>query len=482
MFRRPLRRAVALSLGAVLLVAGTASADSVTADSVVPIVDRSHFLGDVAPGGTVSADVTFVVTCIGLQHIDPGQSVVLTGNGGIEPSDGKIVSASTATLDALDTLNTPWAPDGQGCPDPVPSYAGGAVSHVVLRAPTGTGTHKFTVSYSRSLSPSGNNDANAFGRTATSLDFTVRVVANTPPILTVTSVPASPVEGDTSGGWTGAWSVSATDAEDDPDPIPTCTPSVGSVLPVGVTTTVTCTAVDTAGASDSETFDVTVQDTTGPTLHDVPTDLKVTTSDPTGRTVDFATPTASDIVDGSLNVACVPASGDHFDVDTTLVTCTATDGSGNPTSGTFSVTVVYEPPPPPPPTHAASAVWLEPVAGPGATFEANRGRTIPVKVRLFVDDQERSSGDATLRLTSCGGGGAVDLPLTWSGGRWNVSLDTGTYPASCYTVEAWIGDLKAGSFTLELRGDSATKASAKRTAVKERSIAPTIKSKPTRTR
>jgi hypothetical protein len=85
-------------------------------------------------------------------------------------------------------------------------------------------------------------------------------------------------------------------------------------------------------------------------------------------------------------------------------------------------------------------------------LEANRGRTIPVKVQLFVDGHERTTGEATLRLARCGGTTSVDLPLTWSGGRWNVSLDTGGYAAACYTVGAVVDGLAAGSFTLELRG------------------------------
>jgi hypothetical protein len=473
MFRRPLRRAVALSLGALLLFAGTAAADSVTADSVVPIVDRSHFFGDVAPGGTVSADVHFLVTCIGLQHIDGNQSVVLV-------KDGKILSATTVTL--TKPLDMEWAPDGEGCPDPVPSYAGGAESHVVLQAPTETGLHIFVVQWSRSLTPVGNNDPSAFSRTATSINFSMRVVPNTPPVLTVPA--SSSVDGNTSGGWTADWSsVSATDAEDDPDPTPTCTPSAGTKLLLGTTTTVTCTATDSLGASDTETFDVTVVDTTPPTLGALPDDITVTTDDPTGRTVEFATPGATDIVDPAPSVRCSPGSGDHFAVGTTPVTCSATDGSGRQSSGTFTVTVVYEPPPPPPPpSDTASAVWLEPVAGSGSTFVANRGRTIPVKVRLFVNDDERTSGQASLRLSVCGQDAGVDLPLTWSGGRWNVSLDTGAYPASCYSVEAWVDDLNAGSFTLELRGDTAAKTAAKRTAVPQRSTAPTTKSKPSKSR
>ena len=449
MSRRPVRRALALSLGALLVFAGTAAADNVQADSVTPIVNGSHFLGDVAPGGTVAADVDFLVICLGFQHIDPGQSVVLTGAGGTVPLDGAIVSASTATLTPL---SIPWGPDGEGCPDPAPSYAGGASSHVVLRAPTTVGTHTFTVQWSRSLTPEGVNDTNAFVRSATSINFSVRVLANTPPVL---SVPTSfTVEGDTTGGWTAAWSVAAVDAEDDPDPTPTCTPAVGDVLPLGVTT-VSCTVQDSAGAVDGDAFDVTVVDTTAPTLTGLPDDISVTTTDPGGRTVTFSTPGAKDIVDASPTVDCVPASGDHFDVDTTIVTCTATDAIGNSRTGSFNVTVSYVAP------RSASAVWLEPVASGGSAFVANRGRTIPVKVNLVVDGRPRTSGDAELSLTPCGGGSTMDLPLVWSGGRWNVSLDTSTLAGSCSTVTASIDGIAAGSFTLELRGDEAAKPASK---------------------
>jgi hypothetical protein len=174
MFRRPLRRAVALSLGALLAFAGTAAADSVFADAdiLTPEVQGSRHLGDVAAGATVEADVQFRVVCAGLQHVDPAQSVVLAGGGGTIPSDGAIVSVSTATLAPLAMA---WGPDGEGCPDPVPAYDGGATSHVVLRAPTAPGTYLFTVMWARSLSPAGVNDANAFTRTPTSVNFTLRV-------------------------------------------------------------------------------------------------------------------------------------------------------------------------------------------------------------------------------------------------------------------------------------------------------------------
>ena len=457
MHRRPLRRAAVLSLGVLLAFAGTAAADSVQADSVVPIVSGSHFLGDVAPGGTVSTDVQFVIVCAGIQHVDAGQSAVLTGSGGIAPLDGEIVSASAATLDPL---QIPWGADGQGCPDPVPSYAGGVLSHVVLRAPTTVGTHTFTVQWTRSLTPEGVNDTNAFGRTPTSINFSLRVVdappQNTAPTL---PVPASfSVEGDSLGGWTSNWTVSATDAEDEPDPIPSCSPAAGTVLPVGVTT-VNCSVTDSGGKTTADHFDVTVTDVKAPTLSGVPSDITVSTSDPGGTTVTFESPTANDIVDGPRSVTCSPQSGDVFTVGTTEVICTAKDKTGNPASDTFNVTVRYVAP------RTASAVWLEPVAGASSTFVANRGRVVPIKVLLYVNRAAVSTGDAALQLTPCGGGTTTSLPLAWSGGRWSVSLDTSSLPASCYTITATINDLVAGSLTLEVRDGDTTKALPKRTSL-----------------
>ncbi len=72
----------------------------------------------------------------------------------------------------------------------------------------------------------------------------MEVVANTPPVLTVPG--DLTVEGDTTGGWTAAFSATASDAEDDPDPTPVCDPAAGAVLPLG-TTTIGCSVVDAGG-------------------------------------------------------------------------------------------------------------------------------------------------------------------------------------------------------------------------------------------
>jgi len=49
--------------------------------------------------------------------------------------------------------------------------------------------------------------------------------------------------------------------------------------------------------------------------------------------------TATDDVDGSVAVSCRPASGSRFKVGRTIVTCSATDGSGNTAMARFSVIV-----------------------------------------------------------------------------------------------------------------------------------------------
>jgi hypothetical protein len=67
------------------------------------------------------------------------------------------------------------------------------------------------------------------------------------------------------------------------------------VLGLG-TTTVSCTVVDGGKLSVTDTFDVTVVDSTAPALT-VPGDQSVTTSDPNGAAVEYGSVSATDIVD-----------------------------------------------------------------------------------------------------------------------------------------------------------------------------------------
>ncbi len=449
MQHRPLRRSIALSLVALLAFAGVAAADTVKADGDVTtaVVDLTANLGAVAPGSVHDVDIGFVLTCANGSHVDAGQTVTAVYAGANEPEDGRILDVTDGTVGPAPAT---WPADNASCASPAQTYAAGTPSVVTLRAPTIPGQgYVFSLIFDLSISPDGTNDGGALFPAAA---IDIRLDVNTPPALTLpTLAGVGTVEGNVIAGWVGPWlGLAATDAEDNPDPTPGCTPTAGTLLLLGPTS-VTCSVTDSGGLTTTASFTLTVVDTTPPALVSVPGDYSVTTSDPTGMTLSYATPSAMDTVDSHPVVGCLPASGSHVDVGTTTVTCTATDASNNTVQDSFDVTVVYVSP------HVATASWGEPIAGSGTTFTANRGRTIPVKVELFVDGVARTSGDAELVLSPCATGSGIRLTLVTGGGRWNVGLDTSALDGSCYTVTATLDGLDAGSFRLELRGADAVR-------------------------
>lgn len=451
MHHRPLHRAIALSLGALLAFAGVAAADTVRADGDVTtaVVDVTATLGAVAPGSMHEVDIGFVLTCANGSHLDVGQTVTATYAGANEPEDGKILAVTDGTVGPAPAN---WPADRASCASPAQTFSGGTPSVVTLQAPTIPGKgYRYSLLFDQWISPEGANDSGALS-VPTVIDIVLDV--NTPPTLTLpTLAGVGTVEGNMIGGWVGPWlGLAATDADDDPDPTPSCTPPAGTLLPIGPTS-VTCSATDSGGLTTSATFILTVVDTTPPALLSVPGDYSMTTNDPAGIILLYGTPSAMDGVDSHPVVGCLPASGLHVDLGTTTVTCSATDASGNAVHDSFDVTVIYVSP------HVATAIWGEPVAGSGTTFTANRGRTIPIKVELFVDGVARTSGDAELILSPCATGSGIRLALIPGNGRWSVGLDTSALDGSCYTVTVTIDGLDAGSFRLELRGADAVRAS-----------------------
>jgi hypothetical protein len=166
-----------------------------------------------------------------------------------------------------------------------------------------------------------------------------------PPPPALPAPPTISVPGNLTAEATGpagavvAYAVSATNV-DGAVPV-TCTPAAGSTFALGQTT-VSCSATDKAGQTSRASFGVLVRDTTAPALT-VPSDISVKTALKSGATVSY-TATATDLVDSAPKVTCNPASGSLFLVQTTTVTCTATDASGNSSSKTFHVTVTLAPP------------------------------------------------------------------------------------------------------------------------------------------
>lgn len=115
-----------------------------------------------------------------------------------------------------------------------------------------------------------------------------------------------------------------------------CEPPSGSEFPLG-TTTVTCVATYVTGETRECSFTVTVVDREGP---EIQCPLNVIAGNDPGRcsaVVEFVA-TAADSC-SAVTVVSVPPSGSEFPVGTTVVTTTATDAAGNPTTCTFTVTV-----------------------------------------------------------------------------------------------------------------------------------------------
>lgn len=162
--------------------------------------------------------------------------------------------------------------------------------------------------------------------------FNVVVTDGTPP--TITCPPSITAECTDADGATVTYTVTASDTCD-PNPTITCTHASGSHFPDG-TTQVCCTATDDAGNSSECCFDVTVVDTTPPTIT-CPPDITVNVRD-VNTPVTFE-PTVSDVCDPNPLESCDPPSGSNFPPGCTVVVCTATDDSNNTAFCSFEVCV-----------------------------------------------------------------------------------------------------------------------------------------------
>jgi hypothetical protein len=458
---RVLARSLVSGLAAVMAMAAVAFADTVSgdADQLTAGSQNSRHLGEVSPGAVLQVPIDFRLTCKGLSHVDPGQTVLLSLAAVTVPGGG----SASATDGAVGPVPATWANDTGGsvsCPSPAPApLTASTPSVATIVAPTVPGPYEYAFMFDRTLSPSGVNDGSAL-TSLTGVSFTLTVVANTPPALVLPV--AATYEGNAPGGWLGAWSVATTDAEDNPPPSAACDPAAGSLLPLG-TTTVSCSVTDSGGLTTRGSFQVTVRDTTAPVLSGVPSSIYAVTGGSAGMAVSYSTPTAHDIVDPNPRVACAPASGSTFLVGTTTVRCSATDASGNASTAQFSITV-----------GRLQAIFGAPIA-PDGTVTVRSGRTLPIRVAILRDGLLDRTGPVTLRLTDLGNcstqalrasahaktslpgrrvastAGAPALRFDAGSRRWVIALNLAALhlaPGSCYRVDAVDRGLVAGGFTL----------------------------------
>ncbi len=248
--------------------------------------------------------------------------------------------------------------------------------------------------------------------------FTVTVQDTTAPTLTV---PADmTLEATGPSGAVATFTATATDIVDLTVTV-VCAPPSGSTFPI-TTTTVTCTATDDYNNSTSDTFNVTVQDTTAPTLT-LPANMTLEATGPSGAVATFSA-SASDIVDGSLPVTCVPPSGSTFPITTTTVNCSSTDTSGNTANGSFTVTVQDTTPP----TLTLPANMMLEATGPSgavATFSASASDIVDGSLPVTCVPPSGSTFPITTTTVNCS---STDTSGNTANGSFTVTVQDTTPP------------------------------------------------------
>jgi len=257
------RRGMALGLSLALLVAATALADDLKADSVlVDGIQNSINLGAVEPGSTHGADVGFVLVCKSFSHLTAGATLAIEEDSRDIPTGGSLV-VTPGQLVVPDA----WPADGSPCAG---SEGPGTVTpvHLDVTAPDTEGN-----GYAYSLFFRLSDDET----TGNLIAFTVYLdVADAPPPPPVDTtdpslhgVPADITVTTTGDGAIVHWTAPTATDDTDASPSVSCDPASGSLFDLG-TTTVTCTATDDSGNDASATFTVTVNlDTPPPPASDL---------------------------------------------------------------------------------------------------------------------------------------------------------------------------------------------------------------------
>jgi hypothetical protein len=286
---------------------------------------------------TVSATNDATINCLPAGFtFGPGVTTITCTATNLTGSDTK---AFTITVNDLTAPTTPVLT----VPPTITAEATSAAGAVVTFTVTATNEGVVLCSpASGSTFPLGFTTVNCTATNDSGSDadsFDINVVDSTAPSFT----PPADITAEATGA-NGAVVVFAAFGSDLVDGViqAQCTPASGSVFAIG-TTTVECTVTDAADNTSTGAFQVTVQDTTPPELS-LPADITVEATSASGAVVTYSA-SATDIVDGSVSVQCVPGSGSTFAVGTTTVSCSATDAHLNTANGSFDVTVTDSTPP-----------------------------------------------------------------------------------------------------------------------------------------
>jgi large repetitive protein len=189
------------------------------------------------------------------------------------------------------------------------------------------------------------NAQDGAGNEAIAETFLIRVVDTTPPVIAshenIGNVEATGADGAAVPYAAPKWTDAVSGTGD-----ATCSPVSGGKFALGLST-VTCDAEDAAGNDALPvTFTVEVIDSTPPVIAAHADIEDVEATGPDGATVTYTAPKWTDLVSGTGDAACTPASGSTFGLGTTTVTCNAEDEAGNNAAPvTFTVEVIDSTPP-----------------------------------------------------------------------------------------------------------------------------------------
>jgi hypothetical protein len=279
---------------------------------------------------------------------------------------------------------------------------------------------------------------------AGSKSFTVTVVDTTPPTLTVPANITAEATGPNGAAVT--FSVSASDLVDASVDV-TCSANSGDTFALDVTTTVTCSAKDDAGNTASGSFTVRVQDTTGPVISPHG-NITATATGNSSTVVNYAVPTAYDLVDGAVPVTCTPPPGSSFSVGTTQVNCEAYDSHHNESAYSgFTVTVSYN-----------FTGFFQPVDNWPSLNTVKAGSAVPVKFSLGgnqgldIFQSPPASGAIACGATD---GAAIEETVTAGSSSLQFDATSNQYIYVWKTEKAWVGQCRI--LQIKLKDGSAAK-------------------------
>lgn len=273
------------------------------------------------------------------------------------------------------------------------------------------------------------NAVDAAGNAADATRFKVAVRDTTAPVFTgaATNLVA---EATSSRGAAVTFALpAATDLVDGAVRV-SCDAASGATFALG-RTTVTCQASDRRGNTASASFDITVRDTTAPALSGL-ADVSAFASSNSAATVNYTLPTASDLVDGSVEVTCSPAPGSTFALGRTTVNCAARDAAGNARSGTFNVNVGYN-----------FGAFVQPVDSLPTINLVKAGSAVPVKFSLAGNQglAIMQTGFPKSGVVACTTAAGDELGQTVTAGSSSLQYDATTdqYTYVWKTERSWTG-------------------------------------------